>query len=77
MKTKWEILTERVEGLEERLALEKHRLEALENTPCNITCACGHFMATEADFAKHFVIPDQRYLNLGNCPILDKENNNE
>lgn len=32
-------------------------------------CDCGFHIVTEADFAKHFVIPDERYLNLGNCPV--------
>jgi len=35
-------------------------------TPCN---ACGIPLATEADFARHFVVADPRYLNLGDCPI--------
>jgi hypothetical protein len=25
-------------------------------------------LGTEADFAKHFVVPDPRYLNIGYCP---------
>lgn len=29
---------------------------------------CGHPTPTEAEFAKHFVIPDLRYLGLGYCP---------
>lgn len=31
-------------------------------------CECGHPLPTEAEFAKHFVVPDLRFLNLGNCP---------
>lgn len=30
--------------------------------------ACKHPLPTEAEFAKHFVIPDIRYLGLGYCP---------
>lgn len=29
---------------------------------------CGEILHTEGDFARHFVVPDERYLNLGNCP---------
>jgi len=29
---------------------------------------CREVLRTEGDFARHFVVPDERYLNLGNCP---------
>lgn len=29
---------------------------------------CGHPLPNEAEFAKHFVVDDIRYLNLGHCP---------
>ena len=46
-----------------------YELEALDRTRCELTCDhCGTFLPTEGDFARHFVIPDARYLNLGNCP---------
>ena len=35
---------------------------------------CGEKIVTEADFAKHFIIPDVRYFNLGNCPNKEKDN---
>ncbi len=33
---------------------------------------CGHIMLTEGDFARHYLIPDAQYKNLGNCPKSDK-----
>lgn len=29
---------------------------------------CGVHLETEADFARHFIVNDSRYLNLGECP---------
>ena len=44
-------------------------LEDLEHTHCGLSCdGCGTRLETEADFARHFVLPDGRYLNLGECP---------
>lgn len=46
---------------------------ALELTDCGLNCAgCDEFLATEGDFARHFIIPDHRYKNLGNCPNRDR-----
>lgn len=54
--TKWETLDEATR-------------EAYQETPFNRPCAyCGVLLATEADFAKHFIVTDRRYLNLGDCP---------
>ena len=68
-RTKWDILIERKNAAKaeyERLAREIH---GLANTPCGLTCAgCGTLLVTEADFASHFIIPDENYLNLGGCP---------
>jgi hypothetical protein len=42
----------------------------LQNTPCGLTCSgCGTLLPTEADFAQHFTIKDERFLNLGECPF--------
>jgi hypothetical protein len=72
MATKWSILTDRRDALQAELDQANHRLEALANTSCGLTCdSCGHYMATEKDFAEHFTIPDSRYLNLGSCPVKD------
>ncbi len=63
-------------------------LDGLDNTPfghetdecpCNETifqhghCSgCGEVLHTEGDFARHYLIPDATYKNLGNCPKSDK-----
>ena len=53
--TKWDLLSDG-----ERIAYE--------NTDFNNYCStCGHYLATEADFAKHYVVSDVRYFNLGSC----------
>lgn len=42
---------------------------ALNATPFGGACsACGQVLATEGDFARHFIVPDARYRNLGWCP---------
>lgn len=47
----------------------------MERTPFSGECTgCGESLPTEADFAKHFLVSDPRYLNVGYCP---KEENNE
>jgi hypothetical protein len=47
----------------------------LDATRCGLTCTgCGEALVTEGDFARHFVIKDPTYLNLGNCPIADRQN---
>lgn len=71
--TKWSVLEARRDRLAKELAEAEHHLEGLQNTSCNLTCAgCGTHLATEADFAKHFVITDTRFLNLGWCPVADR-----
>jgi hypothetical protein len=71
-RTKWDILVERRDQL--RLDLERleRELKGLSNTNCGLNCSgCGQHHETEADFAKHYLIPDERYLNLGYCPNKD------
>ena len=43
---------------------------ALDATPVNIPCSgCGHNLATEGEFARHFILLyGPQYLNLGRCP---------
>jgi hypothetical protein len=49
--------------------LSPAQMQALANTPWGPPCIiCGQPLPTEADFAKHFVLTDIRFLNLGNCP---------
>lgn len=70
MRTKWEILQARAEEMRVNLENAEKYLKGLERTPCGLKCAgCQTVLKTEADFAKHFVIPDERYLNLGDCPV--------
>jgi hypothetical protein len=73
MRTKWDILQERLE--EAKLVVQRleDEIKYLENTPFVVNgtgeCSgCREVLATEKDFAKHFLIPDERFLNLGNCP---------
>lgn len=56
-QTKWDYLSERDREFAERQWLVR---------ACSY---CGIILMTEADFAKHFVLPDARYLNLGYCPV--------
>jgi hypothetical protein len=58
--TKWDFMS----------ATERAELEATPYTANGIgACSkCGKELETEADFAKHYVISDLRYLNLGYCP---------
>jgi hypothetical protein len=54
--------------------LEKltREIDGLKHTDCNLVCSgCGTTLATEWDFASHFVIPDEQFLNLGGCPTRD------
>lgn len=55
MVTKWDLIDET-----ERAALNR--------IPFGDACSgCGIMLTTEGDFARHFVLTDRRYLNLGNC----------
>lgn len=72
MATKWTILVERQAEAQRQADLLAHQLEGLDNTPCGLKCGgCGTLLVTEGDFARHFTIPDPRFLNLGNCPEKD------
>lgn len=60
--TKWDLLSE-----EEK--------ESYKNTPFgNGIRACSRCqtpLPTEADFAKHYIIDDLRYINLGHCSFIE------
>lgn len=58
--TRWDFLTDA-----ERAGLAATPFTANGTGVCS---KCGTALATEADFAQHFVVPDVRYLNLGQCP---------
>lgn len=69
MRTKLEILSSRAEKLRERLESLESEIRGLAKTPCRAKCSgCDEQFTTERDFAGHFVIPDETYLNLGECP---------
>lgn len=56
-----------------QLRTEADRLEAelisLAGMRCELRCSgCGEYLATELEFAAHFLVSDERYLNLGDCP---------
>lgn len=69
-RTKMQILEERL-AEKQRAADELERqIQGLHRTPCQLKCAkCGKYLKTEADFAAHFIVTDERYLNLGECPV--------
>ena len=72
-RTKWEILNARAVELRAALADVEQEMRGLENTRCGLSCSgCGMVLETEKDFAEHFTIPDERYLNLGNCPTTPR-----
>lgn len=63
--TRWDLITDR-----ERAALDA--------TPCRdeagrpLRCSgCGEPLPTEGAFARHFVLPNRRHLNIGVCPAFD------
>jgi hypothetical protein len=69
-RSKWNILEERLTMKLAEVERDKRELQALERTTFGRPCSgCGEVLATEADFAKHFVTPDPRFLNLGECPV--------
>lgn len=71
-RTKWEILEEKYEILVRRAESARLELEGLERAPFQggeESCrTCNTPIPTEAAFAKHYLVDDERYLNLGNCP---------
>src|SRR4051794_31242759 len=71
MRTKWDILVARRDAIQADLQKVEQELRWLENTSLGTSCAgCGEVLKTEADFAKHFLVADEHFLNLGECPKL-------
>lgn len=69
MRTKAQILIAKRDAIAAELHKANREIEGLKGTDCNLTCGgCGAVHATEWDFASHYTIPDERYLNLGSCP---------
>jgi hypothetical protein len=72
MRTKAEILTAKLAAISAELERVTREIDGLKGTDCGLTCSgCGERLETEWDFASHFVIPDERYVNLGGCPTRD------
>lgn len=74
MTTKWDVLTERAAKLRKEADELNAYLASLDQTPFTANgtgkcSACGTHLETEGDFARHFEVPDLRYLNLGDCPV--------
>lgn len=54
--TKWDLLS------------DEERVWATKTSFGQDCTSCGLVLETEADFARHFIVPDLRYFNLGTCP---------
>lgn len=53
--------------------LSDDQMEGLDATPWGLTCSgCDTLLVTEGDFARHFVLPDATFLNLGECPNTER-----
>lgn len=56
LRTKWDLIDSEMQ-------------RGLRATKCDRRCSgCGVYLTTEEDFARHYVIPNERFLNLGECP---------
>lgn len=68
-ETKWDILTERAASLRAQAQAIEDELAGMDRTTLSdCSCACGVILATEGEFARHFIVPNRAYLNLGDCP---------
>lgn len=82
VRTKYEILLAEVDKLEKAKQNILFVLKGAGETPClvsgteeHIHCGtCGQRFETELDFMKHYVVPDERYYNLGHCGKLETAN---
>jgi hypothetical protein len=72
-RTKWEIMQDRLLKAELVVRELYDEIEWAQSTPftANGTGVCSYCqtpLPTEADFWKHYPVPDERYINLGYCP---------
>lgn len=68
-RTKWSILQARLARLEADAKKIREELETVEKTSFGSICTgCGVLLNAEADFWRHFTIPDSRFLNIDYCP---------
>jgi hypothetical protein len=70
MRTKWQILAAKRDKAAEaynKICREMDGIDASQ--PVVQACrTCGELFFTQGDFDRHYLIDDERYLNLGNCP---------
>lgn len=67
MVTKWDLITDA-----DRDALDRTPFTDSAGNP-GACAGCGEALPTEGAFARHFVLTDRRYLNLGWCPDAQRE----
>lgn len=69
-RSKVDILREREEKAYRAYQKLVDELNSLERRPAPVpSCtACGVVFASAYDFDAHYLVDDERYLNLGNCP---------
>jgi hypothetical protein len=72
-RTKWDILQSRLAVLEAEVRDRQEYLAGLDRTPFTANgtgrcSSCGEQLPTEGDFARHFIVLDERFINLGECP---------
>ena len=84
MVTKWDLLQADLDAARSKVDRIVDEIKWLEETPLwepdgtdggagPMRCGtCGKELPTEADFAKHYTVPDIRFRNLGHCPTRDE-----
>lgn len=75
--TKWSILQMHMEEAWREFDRIRRNLNWMEHASFGKPCSgCQELLETEADFARHFIVRDPRFLNLGDCPNIPKESPN-
>jgi hypothetical protein len=79
-RSKWDIMNDQYERLDKEAKALLAEILGMQRTPFTANgtgkcSSCGDVLPTEADFAKHFLVEDEQFLNLGYCPKarLDKQ----
>jgi hypothetical protein len=76
-RSKWQIMQDEVVKLEQKVKDLKAHMAWAERTLFKVSgsqeevgrCSqCQTELRTEADFEKHFLVPDEKFRNLGYCP---------
>ncbi len=75
--SKYDLLLAKRDALVQALADLDAQIGGLDNTPADLRChGCGEHLATEGEFARHFVVRPfdvaNDHLNLGWCPVADR-----